>query len=110
MAPEGRFSRQRDLAVELLNAIPGVTCSKPQGALYVFPRLDPEMYPIADDEQFVLQLLEQEKVLVVQGTGFNWPATDHFRLVYLPHEAELREAIGRIARFLETYRKRHARG
>lgn len=107
VAPEGRLTRQRNLAWELLTAIPGVTCVKPQAALYMFPRLDPKMYPIEDDQKFILGLLEEERVLIVQGTGFNWPLPDHFRVVILPHEDELREAIGRIARYLERYRKLH---
>ena len=101
--------RQRDLAYELLTAIPGVTCVRPQAALYMFPRLDPEMYPIKDDRQFLLQLLEATRVMLVQGTGFNWPHPDHFRIVFLPHEPDLREAIGRIAKFLEEYRRKHAK-
>ncbi|MEN3069004.1 pyridoxal phosphate-dependent aminotransferase [Uliginosibacterium sediminicola] len=105
--PGGRLRRQRDLAYELLNAIPGVSCVKPQAALYLFPKLDPAIYPIEDDQQFILELLEAERVLLVQGTGFNWKKPDHFRVVFLPHEDDLREAIGRIARFLESYRKRH---
>ena len=108
VAPGGRLDRQRNLAWELLTAIPGVSCVKPKAALYMFPRLDPAMYPIADDQQFILQLLEEERVLLVQGTGFNWPRPDHFRVVILPHEDELREAINRLARFLERYRKMHA--
>jgi alanine-synthesizing transaminase len=107
VAPQGRLTRQRDLAWELLTQIPGVTCHKPQAALYLFPRLDPKLYPIADDQQFILELLLEEKVLLVQGSGFNWPAPDHFRVVFLPNADDLREAIGRIARFLEHYRKRH---
>lgn len=103
---QGRLRRQRDMAHELLTAIPGVTCVKPLGALYLFPRLDPAVYPIADDQQFFLELLEETKVMLVQGTGFNWPSPDHFRLVFLPHEADLREAIGRIARFLAGARRR----
>src|SRR5262249_27335261 len=82
----GRLRRQRDLAYELLTAIPGVTCVKPQAALYMFPRLDPGMYPVVDDRLFFLQLLEATRVMVVQGTGFNWPHPDHFRIVFLPHE------------------------
>jgi alanine-synthesizing transaminase len=109
VAPGGRLCRQRDLAHKLLTAIPGVTCVKPKAALYMFPRLDPELYPIEDDQQFAYDLLAEEKVLIVQGTGFNYPTPDHFRLVFLPHEDDLAEAIGRIARFLEHYRKRHAR-
>ena len=108
VAPGGRLARQRDLAWELLTAIPGVSCVKPPAALYLFPRLDPQMYPIADDQQFILELLEEERVLLVQGSGFNWPHPDHFRVVILPHEGELREAIARVARFLERYRKLHA--
>ena len=108
VAPGGRLSRQRDLAWELLNAIPGVSCVKPKAAMYLFPRLDPRLYPIADDEEFILELLETENVLLVQGSGFNWPHPDHFRVVFLPHEDDLREALGRVARFLEMYRRRHA--
>ncbi|PWB40971.1 MAG: aminotransferase [Rhodocyclales bacterium] len=107
VAPEGRLTRQRDLAWELLTQIPGVSCYKPKAALYLFPRLDPKLYPIADDQQFILELLLEEKVLLVQGSGFNWPTPDHFRVVFLPNVDDLREAIGRIARFLEHYRKRH---
>jgi alanine-synthesizing transaminase len=107
VAPAGRLCRQRDLALELLTDIPGVTCSKPKGAMYLFPRLDPKIYPIEDDKQFILELLEQERVLLVQGTGFNWPTPDHFRVVFLPGVDDLTEAIGRIARFLEQYRRRH---
>ena len=104
----GRLRRQRDLAYELITAIPGVSCVKPSAALYMFPKLDPEIYPIKDDRQFFLELLRETKVMLVQGTGFNWNAPDHFRIVFLPHEDDLREAIGRIAKFLETYRKRHS--
>ncbi len=107
VGPGGRLRRQRDLAYELITQIPGVTCVKPQAALYMFPRLDPEIYPIADDRQFLLEMLQQTRVMLVQGTGFNWHAPDHFRIVFLPHEDDLREAIGRIARFLERYRRRH---
>jgi alanine-synthesizing transaminase len=106
--PGGRLRRQRDLAYELITAIPGVTCVKPQAALYMFPRLDPKMYPIQDDRQFFLELLQETRVMLVQGTGFNWRQPDHFRIVFLPHEDDLREAVGRIARFLDNYRKRHS--
>ena len=102
----GRLRRQRDLAYELITAIPGVTCVKPAAALYMFPRLDPKIYPIEDDRQFFMEVLRATRVMLVQGTGFNWPTPDHFRIVFLPHEDDLREAIGRLARFLETYRKR----
>jgi len=103
----GRLCRQRDLAYELITAIPGVSCVKPVAALYMFPRLDPKVYPITDDRQFFLELLRETRVMLVQGTGFNWHQPDHFRIVFLPHEDDLREAIGRIARFLESYRKRY---
>ena len=102
----GRLRRQRDLAYSLITAIPGVTCVKPSAALYMFPRLDPKIYPIEDDQQFFLELLQETRVMLVQGSGFNWSASDHFRIVFLPHEDDLREAISRIAHFLETYRKR----
>lgn len=105
----GRLRRQRDLAYELVTAIPGVTCVKPQAALYMFPRLDPAIYPIQDDQQFFLELLQETRVMLVQGTGFNYPDNQHFRIVFLPHEDELREAIARVAKFLEGWRKRHAR-
>ncbi len=101
--PGGRLLDQRDVAWRLLNEIPGVSCVKPRGALYAFPRLDPEIYPIKDDERFVLDLLRAQKLLVVQGTGFNWPRPDHFRVVTLPRVADLEDAIGRIAEFLATY-------
>ena len=106
VAPGGRLTRQRDLAYELLTAIPGVSVVKPKAALYMFPRLDPAIYPIADDQRFAYELLAEEKVLIVQGTGFNWPHPDHFRLVFLPNVDDLTEAIGRIARFLEHLRRR----
>ena len=109
VAPGGRLAKQRDLAHQLITAIPGVSCVKPKAALYLFPRLDPKMYPIEDDQKFVLELLETEKVLVVQGRGFNWPTTDHFRVVFLPNADDLTEAMGRIARFLEYYRKRYGK-
>ncbi|MDW7642562.1 MAG: pyridoxal phosphate-dependent aminotransferase [Nitrosomonadaceae bacterium] len=105
--PTGRLVRQRDLAWKLLTDIPGVSCFKPQAAMYLFPRLNPEIYPIKDDQQFVLDLLREEKVLLVQGSGFNWPYPDHLRIVFLPSSDDLVEAISRIASFLERYRKRH---
>jgi alanine-synthesizing transaminase len=107
VAEGGRMCRQRDLAHALITEIPGVSCVKPKATLYMFPRLDPKIYPIENDQDFIAELLDEERVLLVQGTGFNWPSPDHFRLVFLPHEDDLREAIGRIARFLEGYRKRH---
>ena len=102
--PGGRFYEQSKLAARLLNEIPGVSCVAPQGALYCFPRLDPAVYAIDDDEAFVIDLLRAKKILVTHGTGFNWPAPDHFRLVTLPDEETLSEAIGRIAEYLETLR------
>jgi len=105
----GRLAKQRDLAWKLITDIPGVTCVKPKSALYLFPKLDPEIYPIEDDQQFVADLLKEEKVLLVQGSGFNWGKPDHFRVVFLPHEDVLKEAIGRLARFLERYRNKHSR-
>jgi alanine-synthesizing transaminase len=107
--PGGRLYEQRELAHKMLTAIPGVTCVKPAGALYLFPKLDPDMYPIENDQAFILEFLQAEKVLLVQGTGFNWPKPDHFRVVFLPHREELVEAINRLARFLDGYRMRHAR-
>ncbi|MFT3969120.1 MAG: aminotransferase class I/II-fold pyridoxal phosphate-dependent enzyme [Micropruina sp.] len=105
IVPGGRFYDQSKLAARLLNEIPGVSCVEPMGALYCFPRLDPEVYPIADDEAFVIELLRTKKILVTHGTGFNWPEPDHFRLVTLPDADVLSEAIGRIAEFLATQRR-----
>ena len=107
--PGGRLRRQRDLAYELITQIPGVSCVKPQAALYMFPRLDPAMYPIADDRQFFMEVLRATRVMLVQGSGFNYPDNQHFRIVFLPHEDDLREAIGRLAAFLAQYRQRHAK-
>ena len=101
--PGGRLLEQRDAAVTALEKIKGVSCVKPKGALYVFPKLDPSVYPISDDRKFVLDFLRSEHVLVVQGTGFNWPTTDHLRIVTLPHAKDLTEAIGRLGNFLSTY-------
>ena len=105
IVPGGRFYEQSKLASRLLNEIPGVSCVEPMGALYCFPRLDPEMYPIEDDQAFVIDLLRAKKLLVTHGTGFNWPRTDHFRLVTLPDVELLEDAIGRIADFLTTRRR-----
>ncbi len=107
VAPTGRLCKQRDLACERLSAMPGVSVVKPKAALYVFPRLDPKIYPIQDDQQFAYELLAAEKVLIVQGTGFNWPEPDHFRIVFLPNAEDLSEALNRIERFLSDYRHRH---
>ena len=105
----GRLRRQRDIAYELITQIPGVTCVKPQATLYMFPHLDPKVYPIADDRQFFMEVLRATRVMLVQGSGFNYPDNQHFRIVFLPHEDDLREAIGRIAKFLERYRRRMQR-
>jgi len=104
VAPSGRLTRQRDLAHELLTLIPGVSCVKPKAAMYLFPKLDPKLYHIHDDQKFILNLLEEERVLVVQGSGFNWPHPDHIRVVFLPHEEDLTEAISRMSRFLDRQR------
>lgn len=104
VVPGGRFYEQSKTAWKLLNEIPGVSCVEPHGALYVFPRLDPEVYPIESDEEFVIDLLRSKKLLVTHGTGFNWIAPDHFRLVTLPDVGMLTEAIGRIAEHLEELR------
>jgi alanine-synthesizing transaminase len=103
--PGGRLWKQREEAYRLITAIPGVTCVAAKGAFYLFPKLDRERFNLHDDQQFVLDLLRQQKLLLVQGTGFNWPAPDHFRLVYLPRVEELHEAIGRLAEFLADYRQ-----
>ncbi len=106
VSADGRLTRQRDLAWSRLTAIPGVSCVKPKGALYLFPKFDPDIYPINDDQQFITELLEQEKVLLVQGTGFNWPKHDHVRVVFLPNTDEMTDALDRIERFLANYRAR----
>ncbi|WP_229053605.1 pyridoxal phosphate-dependent aminotransferase [Aeromicrobium sp. Leaf350] len=103
--PGGRLLEQRDTAVSELRKIPGVSVVEPRGALYVFPRLDPEVHQIKDDQQFALDLLESEKILITQGTGFNWPDPDHLRIVTLPWSRDLAEAIGRLGEFLSTYRQ-----
>jgi alanine-synthesizing transaminase len=102
--PGGRLKQQRDLAYELITAIPGVSCVKPKAAMYLFPKLDPAIYPIADDEALVLQLLQQEHMLLVQGSAFNWADKQHFRIVFLPDRDQLIDAIGRFSRFLERLR------
>jgi alanine-synthesizing transaminase len=99
--PGGRLHEQRDRAHQLLNDIPGVSCTLPKGALYVFPRLDPAVHPIEDDERFVVEFLHSEHVMIGHGTGFNWPRPDHVRIVTLPAVDELSDALGRFARFLE---------
>jgi alanine-synthesizing transaminase len=103
--PGGRLYEQRDLTWQMLNEIPGVSCTKPMGAIYAFPRLDPKIYNISDDERFVMDLLNAEKTLVMHGTAFNWPEPDHFRIVTLPHVKDLEAAVDGLARFLATYRQ-----
>jgi alanine-synthesizing transaminase len=105
IVPGGRLYDQRLRAWELLNEIDGITCVKPRGALYLFPKLDVNRFNITDDEQFALDLLRQEKLLVVQGSGFNWPKPDHFRIVFLPHVDELDAALAKLKRFLDQYRQ-----
>lgn len=101
--PGGRLHEQRNLAWQLLADIPGVSCVKPKGALYLFPKLDPKKFAIKNDQQFVLDLLLREKILVVQGSGFNWPKPDHFRIVFLPRVEDLKYAIQKIGHFLADY-------
>ena len=101
--PGGRLREQRDLCMKLFDQIPGLSCVPPKAAFYVFPKLDSKKYPIQDDYKFILDLLLQEKVLLVQGTAFNWPKPDHFRLIFLPRADELESAILKLGHFLETY-------
>lgn len=110
VCPGGRLAKQRDLAYEMLSNMPGVSVVKPKAALYMFPKLDPEIYPVSDDQQLMLELLNEEKVLLVQGTGFNWKEHDHFRVVFLPNVDDLTDALNRLARFLMHWRKRHGTG
>lgn len=104
-APTGRLYKQREIAISRLNAIKGISCTMPQGAFYCFPKIDRTLYPIEDDMQFLMQLLEEEKVLMVQGTGFNWHEPDHFRVVFLPNEVDLNEAMDRLERFFAKKRQ-----
>jgi alanine-synthesizing transaminase len=101
--PGGRLRDQRDAAMKALESIPGLSCVKPKGALYLFPKIDLKKYPIKDDQQMVLDFLIQEKVLIVQGTAFNWPDRDHFRVVFLPREDDLKKAIHKFGDFLSRY-------
>ena len=105
IAPGGRLYEQRKAAYESFGSIPGVTCVKPMGALYLFPRIDVKRYSIHDDQRFLLDFLLEKKVLMVQGTGFNWHAPDHFRVVFLPTAEEIRTVAGRMAEFLKEYRQ-----
>ena len=104
IVPGGRLRDQRDLAYNLVTDIPGVSCVKPQAAMYLFPKLDPKVYPILDDQKMVLDFLKEERVLLVQGSAFNWPGKQHFRIVFLPDITQLTEAISRLASFLERMR------
>ncbi|MDR0758823.1 MAG: pyridoxal phosphate-dependent aminotransferase [Treponema sp.] len=104
--PGGRLHEQRDIAVSLINAIPGLSVVKPQGALYCFPRIDVGKFNITDDAQFILDLLRDRHILLVQGTGFNWKAPDHFRVVFLPEKETLADAMQRLGNFLEHYRQK----
>jgi alanine-synthesizing transaminase len=101
--PGGRLDEQRLTCWEMITDIPGISCVKPQGALYLFPKLDVDAFNITSDEQFVLDLLKAEKILIVHGTGFNWPSPDHFRIVFLPSKEEMREALARMKVFMENY-------
>lgn len=105
IVPGGRLYQQRDLAYEMLTSIPGISCVKPQGAMYLFPKMDKKRYKIKDDEKMVLDLLTQEKILIVHGSAFNWPDSDHFRVVFLPHVDQLTKAINSIEKFLSTYKQ-----
>ena len=106
IVPGGRLYEQRQRAYDLLNQIPGISCIKPKGALYMFPKIDIEKFGIYDDEKLVLDLLRQEKVLLVHGRGFNWHSPDHFRLVFLPHISTLEDALGKFSRFLANYKQK----
>ena len=101
--PGGRLREQRDLCYQMITEIPGITCVKPSGALYLFPKIDQKRFKVKDDVKMILDLLVEEKVLLVQGTGFSWPDPDHFRIAFLPNIDDLKEAISRIARFFSHY-------
>lgn len=105
VAPGGRLREQRDIAWKMINSIPGLSCVKPKGALYVFPKIDTKKIRVKNDYDFALNMLRQEKVLTVQGTGFNWPKPDHFRVVFLPRDEVLKEAVKRIRRFCRNWKK-----
>ena len=101
--PSGRLKEQRDVCHELVNSIPGLSCVKPKGALYCFPKIDAKKFSITDDERFIMDLLKSKRILLVQGTGFNWPEPNHFRIVFLPDKETLADAFGRLKDFLATY-------
>lgn len=105
IVPGGRLYQQRDLAHEMLNSIPGISCVKPQGAMYLFAKMDQKKFNIKNDEKMVLDLLKQEKILIVHGSAFNWPDTDHFRVVFLPHVEILNKAINAMEKFFSSYKQ-----
>ena len=105
LLPNGRLLEQRDITVEMVNKIPGLSVVKPKGSLYCFPKIDTQRFNIKSDEQFVMDFLRDYQVLFVHGTGFNWKAPDHFRIVFLPDKAMLSDALGRLGKFLENYRQ-----
>ena len=105
VAPDGRLTRQRDLSFEMLNSIPGVSVVKPKGALYAFPKIDAKKFNLKNDEQLVLDLLKEKRILLVHGTAFNWPEPDHMRVVFLPHLEDLKMALGQFGKFLENYKQ-----
>jgi alanine-synthesizing transaminase len=105
IAPAGRLYKQREVCMDMLAKIPGISCVRPKAAFYVFPRLDQKKFSIKDDEKFVLDFLHEERVLLVAGKGFNWPYHDHFRIVFLPAVEDLKESLGRLGRFLKHYKQ-----
>lgn len=105
VSPGGRIWEQRNIAYEALNAIPGISCTKPKGALYCFPKMDTKKFNIMNDERMVLDLLEQQKILIVHGTAFNWPTPDHFRVVFLPRPEDLTSAMDKMTQFFTSYRQ-----
>ena len=105
IAPKGRLFKQREMCMDMLAKIPGVSCVRPKAAFYVFPKLSHKKFNIKDDEKFVFDFLHEEKVLLVPGKGFNWPHPDHFRIVFLPAVDELKESLQRLGNFLKNYRQ-----
>ena len=104
IVPGGRLLEQRNAAMDALAQIPGVSCIKPKGAIYLFPKIDLNLYPIVDDQQMILDFLIEKKVLLVQGTAFNWKQPDHFRVVFLPIKEEITNAINRFGEFIQNYK------
>jgi alanine-synthesizing transaminase len=105
IAPDGRLYLQRDAAYDMLSAIPGISCVKPKGAMYIFAKMDQQKFNIKNDEKMVLDLLTQEKILIVHGSAFNWPEMDHFRVVFLPYIDELTKALHSLGKFFSTYKQ-----